>query len=81
MTNQWVVPYNPWLACKYNAHINVEVCSTVSSAKHLYKYVYKGPDRAAVEIGNDEIAQYLDARYFSAQEACWRILGFDLHGK
>ena len=81
MTNQWVVPHNPWLCSKYDAHINVEVCSTVSAVKYLYKYVYKGPDRAALEIGNDEIKAYLDGRYFSAQEACWRLLDFEIHGK
>ena len=42
--------------------------------------MYKGPDRAAVEIGNGEIALYLDARYFPDQECCWRLLYFDLHG-
>ena len=67
MANQRVVPYNPWLAPKYSPRINVEVCSTVSAAKYLNKYVYNGPDRATVEIGNGEIALYLDARYFSAQ--------------
>lgn len=42
MENQWVVPYNPRIAPKYNSHINGEVCSTVSAFKYLYKYVYKG---------------------------------------
>ena len=27
----------------------------------------------------DEVKLYLDARYVSASEACWRILGFRLH--
>ena len=65
--NHWVAPYNPFPASKYNAHINVEVHSAVSAAKYLYKYVYKGPDRAALEIGNGEIALYLAGRYFSAK--------------
>ena len=37
LDNRWVVPYNPYLLLKYNAHINVEICSTVSAAKYLYK--------------------------------------------
>ncbi|GBM51868.1 hypothetical protein AVEN_239962-1 [Araneus ventricosus] len=44
--NRWVVPYNPWLLKKFNAHINVEVCASVKSVKYLYKYVYKGRDAA-----------------------------------
>ena len=81
MENQWVVPYNLWIASKYHAQINVEVRSTVSAAKYLYKYVYEGPGSAAVEIGNGEIALYMEEMYFSAHEACWRLLGFDLHGR
>jgi hypothetical protein len=27
----------------------------------------------------DEIKQFLDARYVSASEACWRIFGFDMN--
>ncbi len=27
---------------KYNAHINIEICSFILTIKYLYKYVYKG---------------------------------------
>jgi hypothetical protein len=48
--NRWIVPYNLHLATKYHAHINVEICSSISTVKYLYKYVYKGPDRATVVV-------------------------------
>jgi hypothetical protein len=84
-TNEWVVPYNPFLSKKYNCHINVEVCSSIKAIKYLYKYVYKGPDRANVGLSRDdpdhlnEPKQYLDARYLSPPESCARILGFKMH--
>ena len=34
--NKWVVPYNPYISTKYNAHINVEICSTIKAVKYLY---------------------------------------------
>jgi len=48
--NQWIVPYNLHLATKYHAHINVEICLSISAVKYLYKYVYKGPDRATTVV-------------------------------
>jgi hypothetical protein len=54
MDNGWVVPYNPYLVLKYNAHINVELCSTIKSVKYLYKYVYKGYDCANIQINVGE---------------------------
>ena len=42
--NSWVVPYNPAMSLKYNAHINFELCASIRSVKYLYKYIYKGPD-------------------------------------
>ena len=59
LDNRYVVPYNPYLSKKYNAHINVEICSSIKSCKYLYKYVYKGPDMASVAVasGNDMESQ------------------------
>ena len=85
-TNRWVVPFNPYLCKRYNAHINVEVATGVACFKYLYKYVYKGPDRATVEVGGgrharDEIREHVDARYVSACEACWRLFAFKTHDR
>ena len=80
LNNQWIVPYNPYLCQKYNCHINVEICSSIRSVKYLYKYIYKGYDRTYMTIrkDDDEIKSYLDARYVSASEACWRLFKFSL---
>ncbi|XP_050897527.1 uncharacterized protein LOC127104385 [Lathyrus oleraceus] len=81
--NRWVVPYNPWLLLKYDCHINVEICSSIKSIKYLYKYVYKGPDRVAMEVHKgsymDEVQQYIDARWIYAPEALWKIFRFTLY--
>jgi hypothetical protein len=80
MDNRWVVPYNPFLCAKYDAHINVEACASINAIKYVFKYVYKGHDRAAVTLEEqNEIKLYLDARYVSAPEACWRLFSFKMH--
>ena len=69
----------------YLAHINVEVCSSVSAVKYLYKYVYKGHDKITFGFSKnssdepvDEIQNYIDARFVTASEAAWRILGLSM---
>ncbi|GBN37387.1 hypothetical protein AVEN_160834-1 [Araneus ventricosus] len=85
--NRLVVPYNPWLLKKFNAHINVEVCAPVKSVKYLYKYVYKGHDAASVKIqkegalDHDEILSFVEGRYVSAPEAMWHLNEFNLSHK
>ncbi|XP_050374857.1 uncharacterized protein LOC126792486 [Argentina anserina] len=78
--NRWVIPYNPWLLKKYDCHINVEVCCSIKSVKYLYKYVYKGPDRVTFQVrpedSQDEIRNFVDARWVCAPEALWRIFKF-----
>ena len=85
-TNAHVVPYNPYLLTKYNCHINVEIATSITAVKYLFKYVYKGHDRASISVINrpgsdqiDEISEYLDSRYVSAAESSWRIFGFRMH--
>ena len=93
--NRWIVPHNLWLSTKYNAHINVEVCSSVAAVKYLFKYVYKGHDKTKMAIhpavarhrprrDNDvvnEVEDFQDSRYVSACEALWRIFKFRLHAR
>ncbi|UYV75945.1 hypothetical protein LAZ67_13001882 [Cordylochernes scorpioides] len=37
--NRWVVPYNPYLLVRFNAHINVEFCASVKSVKYIFIYL------------------------------------------
>jgi len=89
LDNRCVVKYNPGLQMRYNCHINVEACSNIKAVKYLYKYVYKGHDRASFSVDPsqheqdgviNEIRQYRNARYISPSEAVHRIFGFPLFG-
>jgi hypothetical protein len=88
LDNRWVMPYNSYLLYLFNCHINVEACGSIKAVKYLFKYIYKGHDRAFVamreadkednEVNIDEIKQYRDARWVTPPEALWRIYSFDL---
>lgn len=94
-TYRFVVPYNRGLLVKYQAHINVEWCNRALSIKYLFKYISKGPDRATMIVEKnieandvssqqkkqcvDEVKDYLECRYVSAAESCWRIFQFPIH--
>ncbi|XP_065671768.1 uncharacterized protein LOC136089645 [Hydra vulgaris] len=75
--DRWVIPYNPWLSKKYQAHINVEACMSVKAVKYLYKCIYKGHDCANVlineQFNHNEVNTFLGCCYVSAPEALWRI--------
>ncbi|XP_058734290.1 uncharacterized protein LOC131606021 [Vicia villosa] len=91
--NRHVVPYNTRFLLKYHAHINMEWCNQITSIKYLFKYIHKGFDRIGATISTsnnnsgidrepvDEIKQYLDCRYVSPSEACWRIYSYNIHGR
>ncbi|XP_062179629.1 uncharacterized protein LOC133884291 [Phragmites australis] len=50
LDNRWVVPYNLVLLMRYNCHINVEIFSSIKAVKYLFKYIYKGNDRASFSV-------------------------------
>ncbi|KAK3759177.1 hypothetical protein RRG08_028137 [Elysia crispata] len=83
--NSFVVPYNPTLSLRFQAHINVEIVHSVQAVKYLYKYITKGQDEVLLGFGeeteNDEINRYVNARYISASEALWCLYGFEIHRK
>ncbi|KAL6518110.1 hypothetical protein OROMI_033811 [Orobanche minor] len=80
--NRFIVPYNPFLLMKYQAHINVEWCNKTNSIKYLFNYVNKGVDRIGAKITvKNEVKDYVECRYISACEAVWRIMGYDIHYK
>ncbi len=80
ITNQWVVPYSPYLLKKFKCHINVEYCCTVASVKYLFMYQFKGEDLVSISIVKeaDEISLYITRWYVSVCSAYWRIAEFKL---
>ncbi|KAK5968804.1 hypothetical protein GCK32_018692 [Trichostrongylus colubriformis] len=89
-TDEWVVATNPYLLLKYDCRLNLEICGIMSAVKYLNKYIYKGPDRARVNIENephvenqniDEIKQHLNTRYVCAPQRMHRIFGYTMQDK
>jgi hypothetical protein len=87
--NRHIVPYNPYLSRKFQAHINVEICASVGAIKYIHKYIYKGTDRSTIRISgfstsqgeaeHDEITRHLQGRYIGPSEAVWQLFEFPVH--
>ena len=71
-TNQYVVPHCSQLLL-FDCYINIKISARLGTVKYLSKYIYKGPDRATMEISGgmqDKIKAYLDGQFIGPTEAC-----------
>jgi hypothetical protein len=59
----------------------VEVYTLVQAIKYIHKYIYKGIDRAALYLidENNKITRYLQGYYIGPTEVIWRIFEFFTH--
>jgi len=60
-----VVSYCPQLFLLFDYYINIKISARLETVKYLSKYIYKGSDRATMEISGrmqDEIKAHLDSR-------------------
>lgn len=78
-----MVPYCPALTLKFDAHINVELCTSVQVIKYIYTYVYKGHNRAVAGLAQsdgskDEITSFVEACYLGSCEAAWSIFALPI---
>jgi len=71
--NQYMVPYCSQLLLLFDCHINMEVSAILGTVKYLSKYIYKGSNRATIEISGrvqNEIKAHLDGQFIGPIEAC-----------
>ena len=79
-----MISYCSQLLLLFDYHINIEVSAGLGTVKYLSKYIYKGSDRATMEISGrvqNEIKAYLDGQFIGPTEACWKIFEFNIYGE
>jgi len=79
--NTWVMSYNSYLTCKYNAHINVKICESIQIIKYIHKYVYKEEDQTIMKLKNNlnEIIHHLNDHYIFLNQTAWNLFKFCSH--
>ncbi|EJD34519.1 helicase [Auricularia subglabra TFB-10046 SS5] len=86
-SDSMIVPHCLPLLRALECHINFEVANSSHIFQYLFKYIRKGVDKAHVRLRPDgtevvdEIDSYWRARYLSAGEAAWRIMGYHVSSK
>lgn len=79
--NRWVVPYNPDLLLRYDAHSCTEVSATMEVIKYVVAYIQKGHDAAVFGVFDrqNEVRSYQLGRFLGPVEAFWRMVQFPIH--
>jgi len=68
-----VVSYCLQLLLLFDCYLNIEISAGLGTIKYLSKYIYKGPNRATIEISGriqDKIKAHLDGCFIGPTEAC-----------
>ncbi|KAF9274110.1 hypothetical protein BGZ68_000930 [Mortierella alpina] len=76
ITGGWC-PKTYYLMAKFNAHINIEICSTVITVKYLLMYVFNGHDRADMAVA-DGTADDNEMQQAATQQAGNQLTLFEL---
>nr|KAJ0205166.1 hypothetical protein LSAT_V11C500246540 [Lactuca sativa] len=80
LDNKWVVPYNPYLLCKFDCYVNFEICSTIKAVKYIYKYICKGCDKISFAVSsNDHHDTINEIDQFQAGEIKLAVIHLPLH--
>ena len=76
-----MVPYNPDLLLRYDAHSCTEVSATIEVVKYVVAYIQKGHDAAVFGVFDrqNEIRSFQLGRFLGPVEAIVRILQFSIH--
>ena len=77
-----MVPHCPQLLLLFDCHLNVEISAGLGTVKYLSKYIYKGSDRAIMEMSGgmqNKIKVYLDNQFISPIKVYWKIFEFNIH--
>ncbi len=84
--NRLIVEYNADLLEFWDGHANVKYAGSVELFEYLYKYLFKGPDKASYDVTldetvQDELREWQRGRYLCATEASWRIFGYHTYDR
>lgn len=79
--NRLIIEYSKPVLLRWEGHANVKFAASVDLFEYLYKYLFKGPDKAAYDVTQDpavqdESKEWQRGRYLCATECAWRLFGY-----
>jgi len=75
--DKWIVPYSPQLLLLWQAHCNVQYCTSGGLAKYISKYVSKAEPKSTMDVKSvDHVTEHLLGRRMSSMESMVLLLSF-----